>query len=145
MKIVICCSASFYRQANDVEDKMRAQGYELVVPSNAEVMRRSGDYDVEHYKTWFGDDADYHKKAVLMREHFDKVSAGDVILVLNYEKQGQPNYIGGNVLMEMAIAFYLNKPIYILNDVPAASKFLEEILGMAPIVLHGDLGKLTVS
>lgn len=72
------------------------------------------------------------------------MAEADAILVLNYEKHGVQNYIGGNVLMEMALAFYLKKPIYILNEIPEQSNFLEEIIGLNPIVLRGDLKKLTV-
>jgi hypothetical protein len=105
-------------------------------------MKASGDFDVSHYKTWFADTADYHKKAELMRGHFDKVADGDSILVLNYMKHGVDNYIGGNVLMEMSSAFYLHKPIYIMNDIPAKSAYLEEIIGMEPVVLHGMLDQV---
>lgn len=105
-------------------------------------MRRNNDYEIDHYKTWFGNADDYYKKAKLMRGHFDKIDVADAILVLNYEKNGQANYIGGNVLMEMAIAFHARKPIFVLNDVPRYSKFVEEILGMQPIFLRGDLRRL---
>ena len=100
-------------------------------------MKKSNNFDVSHYKTWFADADDYHKKAALMRAHFDEVEKGDAILVLNYEKHGVQNYIGGNVLMEMALAFYFHKPIFILNEIPEESAFLEEIIGMGPVVLHG--------
>ena len=142
MKIVICCSADFYKQSNEIEDRLIAMGYETLVPYTSTVMRQNGDYDVSHYKTWFDNDHDYDKKAELMNGHFEKIAEGDAILVLNYEKNGQPNYIGGNVLMEMAIAFYLKKPIYILNEIPEQSKFLEEIKGMGAVPLLGHLEKL---
>jgi len=41
--------------------------------------------------------------------------------------------------MEMTVAFYLKKPIYILNEIPEDSSFLEEIIGVGSIPLHGDL------
>jgi hypothetical protein len=108
-------------------------------------MKKSGDYDVDRLKSWFGNDKDYHKKVSLMRGHFAEIEVADSILVLNYQKNEIPNYIGGNVLMEMAIAFYLNKAIFILNDVPEESTFLEEIKGIEPIVLHGKLENISTS
>lgn len=117
-------------------------GYQAIIPATAERMRQSGDYDVAHYKTWFSDPNDYHKKAALMRGHFIEIEKGDAILVLNDEKHGQSNYIGGNVLVEMAIAFYLHKPIFIFNDTPKDSPFLEEILGFEPVVLRGQIENL---
>lgn len=66
---------------------------------------------------------------------------GDYLFYLY--KYGSNNYIGGNVLMEMAIASYLKKHIFILNDIPSESSYVEEIIGLGPIVLRGDLKKLT--
>ena len=140
--ITICSSASFYKQVIGVQAELHALGFKVIIPATAEKMKASGDYDVDHYKTWFGDADDYHKKTALMRAHFDEVANGDITLVCNYEKHGVPNYIGGNVLMEMTLAFYLNKPIYVLNDIPEDSSFLEEIIGIGSIPLHGNLQAL---
>lgn len=140
--ITICSSANFYRQAVDIQNELEEAGFKILIPATAEKMKQSGDYDVSHYKTWFEDDNDYHNKTALMRQHFDEVARGDAILVLNYEKHGVPNYIGGNVLMEMALAFHLKKPIFILNEIPEESAFLEEIIGLGPIMLRGNVKDL---
>jgi hypothetical protein len=143
--IAICSSANFYRQAVDIQFQLEKLGYRVIIPASAERMKKSGDYDVDRLKSWFGNDKDYHKKVSLMRGHFAEIEVADSILVLNYQKNEIPNYIGGNVLMEMAIAFYLNKAIFILNDVPEESTFLEEIKGIEPIVLHGKLENISTS
>lgn len=140
--ITICSSAAFYKQAVDIQDQLSKLDCSVIVPATATRMKESGDFDVDHYKTWFGDANDYHKKAELMRAHFAKIEEADAILVLNYVKHGTPNYIGGNVLMEMSLAFWLHKPIFIQNDIPEASAYEEEIRGMQPIVLHGDASAL---
>lgn len=140
--ITVCASASFYRQVVDEQSQLQKLGYKVIIPAGAEAMKKSGDFDVTHSKTWYNNPNDYHKKAALMRGHFDEVAKGDAVLVLNYEKHGVPNYIGGNVLMEMALAFYLHKPIFILNEVPEDSPFVEEIKGFEPTVLQGKLEKL---
>ena len=137
--ITICSSASFYEQVVVVQAELQAMGFEVIIPLTAEKMKASGDYDVNQYKTWYKDASEYHKKTALMQAHFDEVARGDVTLVCNYEKHGVPNYIGGNVLMEMTVAFYLKKPIYVLNDIPEESSFLEEIMGVGSIPLHGNL------
>ena len=137
--ITICSSASFYKQAVDIEEQLTKRGYTVLLPITATRMKASGDFDVSHVKTWYEDANDYHKKAELMRGHFAKVAQGDAILVLNYEKHSVQNYIGGNVLMEMSLAFWLKKPIFILNEYPEGSAFEEEIKGMEPALLHGDL------
>lgn len=140
--ITICSSAAFYQQAVDIQEQLNKLGCDVVVPRTATRMKELGDFDVSHYKTWFADANDYHKKAQLMRAHFAEIEKGDAILVLNYEKNGVQNYIGGNVLMEMSLAFWLNKPIFIQNEIPEGSPFEEEIRGMEPIVLHGNVAAL---
>jgi len=62
--------------------------------------------------------------------------------VLNYDKKGVKGYVGGNTLMEIGVAFFLSKPIYLLNDIPEDVSYAEEILGMMPIVINGDLAKI---
>ena len=141
--ITICSSANFYRQAVDTQAELEKLGYEVIIPITAEKMKQSGDYEVSHYRTWLRDAADYHKKTSLMRQHFLEVEKADAILVINGEKHGVQNYIGGNVLMEMTIAFYLREQIFILNDIPKESNYLEEIIGLEPIVLHGKLVALS--
>src|SRR5687768_8267139 len=99
--ITICTSASFYRQAVEVQEQLESQGFEVIVPRTARKMKETGDFDVDHYKTWFADPGDYGKKADLIRAHFEEIAKADAVLILNYEKNGKQNYIGGNVLMEM--------------------------------------------
>ncbi len=142
LTVVICSSANFYRHVNEVRAVLEAEGVKVVVPHNAGIMAETGDYDVTHYKTWHENGADYTKKADYMRWHFDEITKGDAVLVVNDEKHGQANYIGPNVLMEMSLAWYQQKPIFILNGLPAESTFEEEIKGMMPVVLNGELTAL---
>ncbi len=137
--ITICSSVAFYRQVIGVRNQLEAMGYQVIVPEVAKRMEAANDYEVAHFKSWFANPDDYPKKGELMMGHFKEVAKGDVTLVLNYEKHGVANYIGGNVLMEMGLAFYLKKPIYILNEAPEDSSFLEEILGLGCVILHGKL------
>jgi len=43
--------------------------------------------------------------------------------------------------MEMGLAFFLKKKIYLLNQIPELS-YKEEVLGMRPIILGGDFSKI---
>ncbi len=142
--IVLCSSAAFYRHVNELADELEKRGFHAVVPLTAERMRASGDYNVDSVKTWYGNPGDYDKKAQLMRGHFDKVAEGDAVLVVNDEKHGVPGYIGPNVLMEMGLAFYLKKPIYVLDDVVPDMPVYEEVLGMGSVILSGDLTKISL-
>lgn len=138
--LVICSSANFYEHAIAIADELEAAGCEVVVPKSAAAMKERGDYTVR--KTWYDDPDAYVLKADFMRTHFDKITDGDAILVVNDEKYGVHGYIGPNVLLEMSLAWYQNKPVYLLNQFPDDSPFEEEIKGMMPIILDGDLKRL---
>ena len=43
--------------------------------------------------------------------------------------------------MEMGLAFYQNKPIYLLQNLPELN-YKEEILRMRAVMLNGDLSKI---
>jgi hypothetical protein len=140
--ITICSSANFYRQAVQIKEQLEKADFEVIIPAMAEEMKRTNNYEVSHHKTWHADPGDYYKKAELMHGHFDEVDKADAILVLNFEKNGKANYIGGNVLMEMALAFHARKPIFVLNDLPEDSAYLEELHGMVPVILKGEVDAL---
>jgi hypothetical protein len=140
--ITVCASCAFYRKVNEIKDALEPLGFEVLVPKLAIEMKQKNDYEVEHYKTWFADPNDYHKKAALIRAHFEEVDKADAVLVVNEEKRGVQNYIGGNVLMEMALAFHAKKPIFILNGIPEGSSTEEEVRGVLPILLNGKIEDL---
>lgn len=138
--ITICSSSSFYEHVVDLQEQLESMGYQVLVPETATNMKKAGTFQLEGFKPSLGDT---EWKARLMHGHFDKVEQGDICLVVNDDKHGIKNYIGGNVLMEMALAFHRRKPIVILNDLPEESTFLEEIAGMDPVILHGDIKNIT--
>lgn len=142
--ITICSSAAFYKQDIEIMDKLRKMGYQVKLPFTALIMKRKNDFDVSHYKTWFQNSKNYVRKALLIRRHFDKIVKSDAVLIVNFTKNGQAGYIGGNALMEMGIAFHFKKPIFIYNKISDSSPHKEEILGMLPIFINQDLKKIKI-
>lgn len=140
--IVICSSASFFKQVIEVEEQLKKLGFRVRTPITATKMKLRGDFSIENYKTWERKPWSNEQQAYLTQKHFKEIEKGDITLVLNYKKNGKKGYIGGAVLMEMAIAFYLKKPIYILNPIDESSKYKEEIYGMFPKIINGDLSKI---
>ena len=67
----------------------------------------------------------------------------DAILVVNIDKHGIKNYIGGNVLIEMGYAHILGKRIFLYNPIPEIEFYKTEIIAMNPIILNGNLEKIT--
>jgi hypothetical protein len=137
--ITICASSSFYKQAVELQDELSQLGFNVIIPATAEQMKKDNNFKRASYQPWLTDPSQYGVKADLIRGHFNKVAQADAILVINGEKHGIPNYIGGNVLMEMALAFHLGMPIVILNDIPEESTYKEEIYGMLPTTLKGNI------
>ncbi|MCR4329711.1 MAG: hypothetical protein NUV65_04175 [Candidatus Roizmanbacteria bacterium] len=140
--ITICSSAAFFRECIAISVQLEKKGFTILLPETAQKMHAANDFDVSHYKTWQTSKQDFPKKALLIQHHFDKIVEGDAILVVNNIKHDIKGYIGGNTLMEMGLAFHLKKPIYILNSVPESAPNFEEIMGILPIFLNGDLDKI---
>ena len=141
LTVAICASASNYPQVIAASYDIEKLGINVLLPATAADMKANGGKNIESNRDWTSVTA--HEKASFIRGHFNEIEKSDAILVMNYEKHGKANYIGPNVLMEMSIAFYLRKPIYILNGKPENSPLIDEILGLEPIFLNGDFKKLT--
>jgi hypothetical protein len=140
--IAICSSASFYAEVIEVEHTLKKVGFSVVVPLTANKMKRSGDFRVETYKTWFKNPKNYKRKTFLTKNHFNKIIQADSILVLNYKKNGIEGYIGGAVLIEMAIALHFGKKMYVLNPIDESCSYKEELLAMKAVILNGDLSRM---
>ncbi len=84
----------------------------------------------------------WNMKEGAINDHYEKIDWCDGILVVNHEKRGINGYVGGNTLIEIGVAFYLKKKIYILNPVSSELSYKQEILGMKPRILNGDLSKI---
>lgn len=142
--ITICSSAAFYKHVTEIMDQLKDKGYDVIIPKTALIMRERNDFDVSHYKTWLKDASKKDKKKELMDNHFKEVEKADAVLIVNDEKHGIKGYIGGNVLMEIALAYWLKKKIFVLNTVDENHSVYEEILGIDAVQLHGDITQLSL-
>jgi nucleoside 2-deoxyribosyltransferase len=86
--------------------------------------------------------AQYKQEQDFMRKHFSLIEAGDAILVCNEPKHGISHYIGANTFLEMGLAHHLEKPIYVMYDLPEMDFHRDEILAMAPKCLFGDVTEI---
>jgi len=89
-------------------------------------------------------DLDWCMSQNLDKDHFNKIAGGDAVLILNYPKNNIQGYIGGSSLMELAIARYLDKKIFILHELPNEDelRYALEIKVMRPIILNGDISNI---
>lgn len=143
MKITICGSIAFQNQALSVKRELEELGHEVEIWPSAIENEKGKPIPIQEYyriRKEAGDDEKWvwDRKAEAIMAHFDKIAWSDAVLVLNYDKNNIKGYIGGNTLMEIGLAFFLKKKIYLLNEVPEIS-YKEEILGVKPIILSGDL------
>jgi len=77
-----------------------------------------------------------------IREFWREMQGADAVLVLNYDKNGIKNYIGGNTLMEIGFAHVLNQKIFLLNPIPEIPFYKTEIEAMKPVIINNDLSKI---
>jgi hypothetical protein len=80
-------------------------------------------------------------KSEMMKMHEPKVKKNDAILVLNLDKNGVSNYIGGATFMEIVKAWELNKKIFLYNDI-TDNVFKDELIGINPKIINQDLSKI---
>ena len=131
MKVFIACSKHFYDRVESVAKYLVGNGHEISYPDCFDEPFGEFEFKVgsEEHANW--------KHETMMRTK-SNIVANDAILVLNFEKKGIPNYIGGATFMEIIKAWELGKKIYFYNSVPRCS-FTDELFGMRPLVINGDL------
>lgn len=146
MKITICGSIAFYDKMLEIKRELEELKHEVDLPP-FEIKDDKGKMIpvLEYYRIRKSETSDnswvWDEKEMAIRNHFDKIVWADVVLVVNYDKNNIPYYIGGNTFLEMGIAFFLEKKIFLLNPIPDVS-YREEILGMKPIVINNNLNKI---
>lgn len=136
--IFLCSSMNFYRELVQIEGQLVAKGFKVNIPISAQTMKKNNDFEVAHFKGVFSQ----KQKAGFIHENFKKISEGDAILVINNEKNGMKGYIGSNVLMEIALAFFFKKRIFIWNPVPDDAPYREELLAFDVRVIDQKLDKI---
>ncbi len=135
MKIFLICSKHFYKKLPKIVKELEKKGHQLKMPNSYEEPFKEEEMKnlskEEHIK-WKGE---------MMREDEENIKPQDAVLVLNFEKKGIPNYIGGATFLEIYMAWKLNKKIYLYNPLPRCS-FTDELIGINPIILNGDLNNI---
>ena len=82
----------------------------------------------------------YQEDAI--RQDCEWVKDMDALLVAIYDKDGIKNYIGGNAFIEMAYAYILGKPLYLLYPVPNMPYYGTELIAMKPMVINSNLSRI---
>lgn len=143
MKIVICASIEFTYEIEEISEKLKSVGHDVETPLTSQRIL-SGELTMEEFmkeKESNGDEAFRKISDDVIRRYYEIIKNSDAVLVVNYDKKGIENYIGGNTFLEMGFAHVLNKKIYLLNPIPEMG-YRDEIVAMQPIILDENLDKI---
>jgi len=135
MKIFLVCSKRFYDRVAPIAAQLEEAGHVVALPNS---------YDDPHIEARYralGDAKHGAWKAGMIAHSAKVIQENDAVLMLNFDKDGQKNYLGGATFLEMYDAFKLGKTVFLYNDVPQGILH-DEILGFAPLVLQGNLRRI---
>lgn len=137
MRLAVCGSLTFHNELRAAARTLESLGYIAIVPKSLALIEHEGYIKPVTVQERLIAEARYD----FIREHFKHIESSDAILVVNPNHNDIEGYIGGNTFLEMGIAFYLGKPIYLLYAIPHMSYELE-LASMHPILIQGDLSKI---
>lgn len=138
-KIVICGSMSASKQMLEAKDALKRKGFDVFVPHGA-VDYASG---VKAMETP-AESAKNKLEHDLIKGHYNEIASSDAILVVNTDKGDEKRYIGGNTFIEMAFAHVLDKPIFLWNELPESSSYLDELVAMSPTVINHNIDNIDI-
>lgn len=137
MKITIAGSVTFTKEQLNIKKELEQIGYTVLISD-----------DLEEYlnkpsiKLSFDEELKLSKEYDILRKFYNKIAEGDALLVCNYDKNGIKGYLGTSVLIEIGLAYYLRKKVYLLNDIEMNQGYAMELSIMEPIILNEDLSKI---
>lgn len=133
MKIGVIGSMQYTEQMLKAKEELIALGHDAFLTDLHEPFIGKTDEEKEAIKL----DQKNNKDAI--REFWNMMQGADAVLVLNLDKHGIANYIGGNTFLEIGFAHVLGQKIFLLNPIPDIQFYKTEIEAMKPVILNGDL------
>ena len=140
MKIMIVGSMCFAKEMLETKRQLEALSHQVSVPYDTEdhlndpTLRNDPERDRKH-----SIEIDVYRKC------FEILASNDAVLVLNIPQRGVEGYIGAAVLMEIGLAYYLRKKIFLLNPVSPKERYIEDVTILGAVILNGDLAKIPIS
>jgi hypothetical protein len=129
MKIGVVGSMHFTEKMLEARDRLIEMGHEAFVTSLAPPHVDKSDEEKETLKKH----QQMHEDAI--RDFWREMQGADAILVMNFDRNGIKNYIGGNTFLEMGFAHVLNQRIFLLNPIPDIPYYRNELEAMRPVVI----------
>ncbi|MEK7102745.1 MAG: hypothetical protein AAB870_00160 [Patescibacteria group bacterium] len=137
MKIMIVGSMAFAKEMDETKQKLETMGHSVEVPCDtydhiADSTLRSDEIKNKEHAT----------KNDVFRRCFDLLADSDAILALNMNQNGIRGYIGVACLMEIGLAHYLKKKIFILNRIDPTERYATDVEILGGITLNGEIQKI---
>ena len=135
MKIFIACSKYFYDRIIPIKNFLESRGHKVSLPNSFDepfAEERFRNMSKKEHVEW---------KSTIMKKDEENINPNDAVLVLNFEKRGIPNYIGGATFLEVYTAWKMDKKIFFYNSLPNCS-FTDELIGINPVIINGDLEEI---
>ena len=133
MRIGVIGSMQYTEQMIAVRDELNTLGHDAFVTSLHTPFIGKTDEEKESIKI------DQKNNLDAIRAFWQEMQGADAVVVVNLDKYGIKNYIGGNPLMEIGFAHVLNQKIFLLNPIPEIQFYKSEIEAVSPVILGGDL------
>ncbi len=134
MIVTLCGSCNFVEDMAKIKKVLEDQGHKVFAP---EPLITEEEYSQEYSKEKL-----LEMKPIWTQNHFNKIKNSDAVLIVNNEKKGIKGYFGSNTLMELSVAFYLGKKIFLKNPFENNHPHYEEIIGLNSIILNNDLNEV---
>jgi hypothetical protein len=147
--IILCGSMIFVDKMQLIANELDAMGYRVTCPKLTDEEKQMGAMTFMDYIESLGgiekvtpENNAWKIKGEAIKGYKKEIDASDAILVCNFDKDDKHNRIGENSFLEMGYAFFMNKAIYVLQGPPYGDEKIEEVLGMTPIFLYGEVHKI---
>lgn len=141
MKITLCGSIKFADKLVEIYHELEKLGHQPMMHEDMFGVADGTAKELEDIRNNV-EHAEIKRKYGYIKWWYDSIKNSDGILVLNYDKKGIKNYIGGNTLIEIGFAHVNNKKVFLLNSIPKEVPYVDEIKAMTDVVLNGNLNKI---
>ena len=132
MKIGIIGSMQYTEKMIEARDELIKRGHDAFVTNLASPFIGKSDEEKEKIKI------DQKNNLDAIREFWRLMQGADAVLVMNFDKHGIKNYIGGNTLMEIGFAHVLDQKIFLYNPIPEIQYYQSEIEAVKPVIINRD-------
>ena len=125
MRIYVLGSSHFMKHMVECSDTMKKMGLDgWIHPDYESFYRGENQHIIDRWRK--GEEAAIKKERNYLKTHYKHILESDAILIVNDKKGEIPDYIGGNVLIEMGQAYVNDKRIFFLNGMPTGLSYMDE-------------------